>query len=485
MPPNPVNLLSIDPTGATPTRPQTFKLKDKIAKWMAAQQAEGRNLYYQDCGASVVNKRPKKNDVTTLYCTHVDAEVQPKNTPSGSEYDAKRAVLLKQLLDYSPPPTVIVDSGNGYQAFWYFAEPIRATDDNIRRVEAINTYWREKFGGDACHDVAHVMRVPHTKNFPNAVKRKLGRVECVSDVIRDHHDVDFCLYGIDQLPTVEAESNVQGLKAGAKGEYEAVGAPDIPERVDLYKLPAKLMTMIEKGAAGNRVIGDGSRSDLIYHIACEMRRREYSDAEILWTITNPNYEISSHYRDNPQRDEYDQAARVVLRLNADGVVADANKRMPWDDECKIVIKPPSFVDMAKRELISNRSFNAKYGALIKGTTEAWKFGFNSRHIERLDGICYRPNKERNTDPVERDGKILFNIWRPQDIEPLDETPQVFLEHMTYLIPNESDRETLLDWLADLLQHPERKPMWAPLLLGPKRTGKSWIVELFKMILGRT
>ena len=122
---------------------------------------------------------------------------------------------------------------------------------------------------------------------------------------------------------------------------------------------------------------------------------------------------------------------------------------------------------------------------LKGATRGkWKFGLRlAGKSNDWIGICYRPNKERVSDPVERDGKITFQHLATAGHEPLDETPQVFLEHMTYLIPNESEREVLLDWLADLLQHPERKPMWAPLLLGPKRTGKSWIVELFKMILG--
>ena len=65
-----------------------------------------------------------------------------------------------------------------------------------------------------------------------------------------------------------------------------------------------------------------------------MRRREYSDGEILATITDPDFELSSHYRDNPQRDQLDQASRVILRMNKDGVIAEADKRWQWDDDVR-------------------------------------------------------------------------------------------------------------------------------------------------------
>ena len=45
------------------------------------------------------------------------------------------------------------------------------------------------------------------------------------------------------------------------------------------------------------------------------------------------------------------------------------------------------------------------------------------------------------------------------------------------------REYLLDWLAWLVQRPERKLMFAVLLLGPHGTGKSWVAELMKVLLG--
>ena len=472
----PVNLVSIDPTGASPPRPQTFKRSGSAAKWMATEQAARRNLYYQDCGLSVINKRPKKNDVTIVLCAHVDAEVQPKDTPSGPEFDRKRAALLHKLRNWHLPPSVIIDSGNGYQAFWYLANPLKATDDVIRRIEAVNLYLRGEFGGDACQDVAHLLRVPYTRNFPNAVKIKLGRSECVSSILEDDRWLDVT-YPLDALPAHKAEDTASEEMSGDEE------IPDIPDKVDLHRLPDKIRRMIEKGSAGSRQIGDGTRSDLIYHIACEMRRREYSDGEILATITNPDFEISSHYQDNPQREILNQAWRVILRMNADGVVADADRRWLWDEECQIVITPASFVDKTTRELLSKASFDLRYDHLLPLKTEASTVARHSRHMERFSGLCYRPNAKRDLSPVERKGRRLFNTWQPQDIEPLEGEPTLFLHHCEYLIADEAAREVFYDWLAHLVQHPERKARWAVVLFGPQGTGKSWLAEVLKMIFG--
>jgi hypothetical protein len=214
-----------------------------------------------------------------------------------------------------------------------------------------------------------------------------------------------------------------------------------------------------------------------------MRRRDYSDGEILATITNPDFNISSHYDDNPQRPMLDQAARVVQRMNTDGIVAEADKRWQWDDECQIIIKPPSFVERKSRELVSVLSFDMMYSHLVPVSKIASTIGKHSRHMARYAGLCYRPNSSGNTDPVERKGKLLFNTWRPQDIEPLDQPPAVFLKHCEYLIEDKASREVFYDWLAHTVQHPERKTRWAVVLVGPQGTGKSVLAEILKMIHG--
>jgi len=38
---------------------------------------------------------------------------------------------------------------------------------------------------------------------------------------------------------------------------------------------------------------------------------------------------------------------------------------------------------------------------------------------------------------------LLNMWQDPKIEPLPETPKIFLEHMDYLIPDQRERDLAL------------------------------------------
>ena len=97
---------------------------------------------------------------------HVDVDIYDEAT-------------LAALRAFSPKPTVIVFSGGGYQALWRLSEP--STD--FERVEQTNIWLAEKLGGDNCHNIDRLLRLPGTINLPNAKKRAAGRVPVVARVV--------------------------------------------------------------------------------------------------------------------------------------------------------------------------------------------------------------------------------------------------------------------------------------------------------------
>jgi hypothetical protein len=151
--------------------------------------------------------------------------------------------------------------------------------------------------------------------------------------------------------------------------------------------------------------------------------------------------------------------------------------MPWDRQCGIIVKPAAFVDLKRAQLLSAKSFDNRFGMY---GAEVNRKAIKSKKIKRYHGIGYRPGAGRS---FRKDGQLIFNQYRPQKIEPLDGEPTIFLEHVAYLIPDQKSREAFLNWLAWIVQYPDRKLMHAVLLLGKKGTGKSWFAELMKVILG--
>ena len=76
-----------------------------------------------------------------------------------------------------------------------------------------------------------------------------------------------------------------------------------------------------------------------------------------------------------------------------------------------------------------------------------------------------------------------NIYRrPASPRPGDVTP--FLAHMAQILPVASDRASLLQWLACVAQRPGKPIRWAPVLVGPQGSGKSFIAQCAARAIGK-
>lgn len=148
--------------------------------WAVKANNRGKNLYWtvnlvvQGC-----NKKPGKVDIVAARFTHVDID-PPKG---GGPLDKLQTQV--ELVALPVPPTLIIDSGGGLQAFWRLSGPASLAD-----VESVNRSIAERFrGGDACHSIDHLMRLPGTVNYPNEKKRAAGRTPVLAKVIYDSENL--------------------------------------------------------------------------------------------------------------------------------------------------------------------------------------------------------------------------------------------------------------------------------------------------------
>ena len=123
-------------------------------EWAAAESLAGRNVYWttnqvaEDC-----NKKPSKADIMGARFAHIDID-PPKD---GRPIDKLRTQA--ELVALPIPPTLIIDSGGGLQAFWRLSG--RAS---LAEVESVNRSLAERLGGDHCHNIDRLMRLPGTVN---------------------------------------------------------------------------------------------------------------------------------------------------------------------------------------------------------------------------------------------------------------------------------------------------------------------------------
>lgn len=262
-------------------------------QWIVGKNAEGFNLYWTvNITRQFLNKKPEKNDIRAARFVHVDLDA-PKD---GSAFDRRGA--LRQIEAMREQPSFIIDSGGGLQAFWRLDE----LASNLGAVERLNQRLAHLLGGDHCHNIDRLMRVPGTVNFPNAKKRERGRVPALSTIVMDDAGETVEAEALDAvLPSVPEKDQVERIPIALKG-VEPLGLADlgITSADPLYTL---VTTVAE------------DRSKAVLRVVGALVRRGKTDEQIAGLVLNPDLAISAHCYDqpNPMR----PVARAIGKARAD------------------------------------------------------------------------------------------------------------------------------------------------------------------------
>lgn len=182
-----VLLCAIEPDSPRITA-RTFEPQDAqgMRRWLERYGAT-RNLYF---GVNPVRgpiaKKPERTDIAEVRWLHVDLDPDP-GKPFGQERE-RILDLLRSPTDGIPPPTVITDSGGGFQAFWRMVEPrvLSGTLDDAVDAARCNQRLEQVLGGDHCHNVDRIMRVPGSLNRPHKGKRAKGRQLALARLVEWH-----------------------------------------------------------------------------------------------------------------------------------------------------------------------------------------------------------------------------------------------------------------------------------------------------------
>src|SRR5690606_36154281 len=181
-------LTAIVPDGKTETATFAPAEEEKAHAWI--EQRQGRkNIYHHVSSTRTrLTSKAKKEDMAAFRAFHVDIDPD-----AGEPFEEERQRIYRMLTDNLPegvpPPSVIVDSGGGYQAFWLLAEPLPipppsdSDPEPWADGEAISRWLEYKFRADACHDVSRLLRLPGTINIPNKKKASKGRKRSLASLV--------------------------------------------------------------------------------------------------------------------------------------------------------------------------------------------------------------------------------------------------------------------------------------------------------------
>ena len=180
MPGGPWMLTAIEPDGKRAIETRTFADADVAYSWIDKWQGK-RNIYFSvNRPKSAMNKKAEKTDIGLGVGLHVDLDA-----PAGADLSKVKPELISRLQNYDLQPTVIIDSGGGAQGFWQLREPPAINgSDSVTHFEALNRGIENAVGGDHCHNVDQIMRLPGTLNLPDEKKRAKGRQICLARVVQ-------------------------------------------------------------------------------------------------------------------------------------------------------------------------------------------------------------------------------------------------------------------------------------------------------------
>lgn len=268
-------------------------------EFAGVQNDDGLNVYWTVNGVEPgYHGKPTKRNITAARFVHID--IDPPKT--GGRFD--RPAIIGSLDSLECPPSLIIDSGGGLQAFWRLDDRY----ENLASIEEINRQVRDYFIADNCQNIDRLMRLPGFINWPDAKKRARGRTPALATVARED---DGSVYAADEIAA--AFPAATGPRTSSGGDRVAIDLPSgweaqTPDTLGLGPLDP-LRDMIASPPNADRS-AEG--------LACarHMAFGGYTDAEIMGVLLNGANAISGHFLDS--KDPLRAVRRVIELVRADG-----------------------------------------------------------------------------------------------------------------------------------------------------------------------
>ncbi len=262
----------------------------------AKANTNGFNIYWTvNRVATGLNKKPAKYDIRAARFVHVDID-PPK---SGGAFD--RAEITAALQEIACPPSFIIDSGGGLQAFWRLDGPC----GNLASIEAINLQVRDWFEADACHNIDRLMRVPGSVNYPDKRKIARGRTPRLAGWAM-----------VDEGVTYQPEDLAASFPPPRTPDPATARAlPAMPLNTVLLTPDDLSLSVVDplrlaiNSPPGQDRSGDGLA------VARLMANLGFADAQVMGVLLNPANPVSGHFLE--QRDALRAAARAIQLVRQD------------------------------------------------------------------------------------------------------------------------------------------------------------------------
>jgi len=521
-PEGPWVLVAIQPdAGNVGTIADTFRpaSADALVAWVT-EHNKARNVYYHvNRPMGLMAKKASREDIGWIHYLHVDADPRvkdPDDTRTAAEwFAAEQDRIIQKLAECPggiPAPTAIVNSGGGINALWKLDTEI-SIDGSIEAAEHFKRYnlqLEHVYGGDDCHNVDRILRLPGTVNWPNEKKRKKGREPVMSRLVSFDAELVYPLTKFIAAPLVQSpiEAAKEALHGGSLprvqisgnirrlGDAQALASICRPNSI----VPPGLVSVVANGYDPNnpsRFSGDRSRA--VFYVCCELLRLGASDDDIYGVITDPDLGISAHVLDKGGASGR-TAERQIARAKDHAVdpwMAELNNKHAivgnYGGQCVVIeeivdpsgrgasrLSAQSFENFAKRYQRHKIAIDVpdKKGGTSKKEVKLGDWWLNHRNSLFYERVVFSPGREMPG---------CYNLWQGFAVDAVPGDAHLpWLTHVRDVICS-GDPVTfryVWAWLARAVQRPAEAGQVAITLRGGQGVGKGTFVKWFGALWGR-
>lgn len=486
----PWNIVSIDSNTKKEVSATTTSLESEAAEWIAAKNADGCNVYFTVNSLIKPRKtKPRREHIAALDWLHVDIDATV-----GASIEVEQERILRLLSDDLPlgipKPSGIVFSGGGYQAFWRLKDPlpINGAEESSNKAAEYNRQLELVLGGDHCHNVDRIMRLPGTINWPDAKKKSIGRVPTLARIhsITDNsYLLSEFVGGRDELPQPRSAKKPKAVSVAA-----ATRLTDIDELGPAVSDQCKVV--IVQGIDPDNPTKHSSRSEWLWYVLCELVRSEVPEEIIFGIITDPGFAISAHVLDqpNPKYSAERQIARAK-EFAVNPLLAEMNDKHAIIEEiggkCRVLSETVDPIFKRKRMALQtfadfrNRYSNNKIevsgpdGKPKLVPLSDWWLAHPRRRQYSTAAFCPKGAPDN-----------VYNRWRGFSCSARPGDCSLLLEHILENVCSGevSHYEYFLSWMASAVQNPATPGQVAVVLRGQPGVGKSFVARAFGNLFGQ-
>lgn len=507
-PSGPWMLTAIDQNQQEPTRTRTFRpgAEQGMLAWVKEQNENHWNVYYSvNRPVRDMSKKAEREDIAEMAFLHVD--VDPRvGEKHEDEIERIRNLFSTKLPSTLPPPSAIIYSGGGFNALWRLDIPLPIAVEGLTGPEVEGRYEDAKrynlqleilLGGDNCHNIDRILRLPGTTNWPNKKKQAKGRVPVTAEIV-ELRDSTYPISRFVAAPPVQSK--------GAGGTVAGGGV-----RVNVSGNVARLQHVNELGEAVSdrlkMIIVQGfdpdepnkfgsSRSEWLFHVCCGLVRAGVTDEQIYAVITDPGFMISASVLDKGSGMER-YALRQIQRAREDAInphLRQLNEKHAvignTGGKCRIIEEVMDHaLSRPQLTMQSFEDFRNRYMA------EKVQIGTNPKSQDPIyqplgQWWLQNPNRRQFESLVFVPGKEVpgaYNMWRgfACEAKPGDKH-EMFLKHVLEVVcgGEEVYYNYLIKWMARAVQRPDTQGEVAVVLRGDQGVGKGTVFSQFGKLWGR-